>query len=123
MALPTIELSTHAAEIGPAEYVLTVGGEVDLHSAPALQAALDDVIAAGATTLVLDLRHVLFIDSTGMSVVTAAVKRLRDGGGSFVIASDKPEVLRVFRITGLDRFITVRGSLTAAMDAVRGRSA
>ena len=123
MELPTIELSTNTAEIGPDEYVVTVGGEVDLHSAPELRGALDDVLAAGARTLVLDMRGVLFIDSTGMGVVTAAVKRLREDGGSFVIASDRPEVLRVFRVTGLDRFITVRSSLTSALDEVRRRSA
>jgi anti-sigma B factor antagonist len=123
VGLPAIELSTHTAEIGPGEYVVTVGGEVDLHSAPGLRGALDDVLAAGARTLVLDLREVLFIDSTGMGVVTSAVKRLRVDGGSFVVASDRPEVLRVFRLTGLDRFITVRSSLTAAMDEIRGRSA
>jgi anti-sigma B factor antagonist len=68
---------------------------------------------------VLDLRSASFFDSTGLGVVTRASKRLRAKGGLLVLTSDSHEVLSVFRVTGLDRLLTIRPTLTASLEALR----
>jgi anti-sigma B factor antagonist len=118
-----IELATQSAEIGPDEYVLTVTGEVDSYSAHLLQEALSELFEAGADAIVIDLRPVTFLDSTGLGVITAAVKRARADQRTVVLACDGPEALRIFQVTGLDRFISIRPSLASAIDEVRGKSA
>ncbi len=122
MAVDAIELTMAAAEIGPCEYVLTLGGELDLHTAPRLRESLDALFAQGATTLVLDLRAATFVDSTGLGVITRAAKRARAGDGDLVLACDSPEILRVFRLTGFDRFLTIRPSFTDVLAELRARS-
>jgi anti-sigma B factor antagonist len=115
----TIEMQALTAQIGPAEYVVTATGELDLYSAPRLEEILDRLLDDGAREIVLDLRTLTFLDSTGLKVVMRAAKRLRAQGGGLVLAADSHEVLSVFRVTGLDRFLTIRPTLTQAIDATR----
>lgn len=61
--------------------------------------------------MAIDLADVDFMDSTGLGVLIGALKRLRETGGTLVLAGTKPAVTRVFEITGLDRIFTIHGSL------------
>ncbi len=121
-ALP-IDFSVSPAQIGPTEYVVTVRGELDMYSAPTLANAVDSLFAAGGKALVLDLREVTFFDSAALGVVTATAKRSRQVGGDTLLACDAPEVMRVLKITGLDRFLTVRRSFGDALAELRTRPA
>lgn len=123
MHAPPVEFTSTAAQIGPDEYVLTLGGEVDLYTAPRLSDAADALFAEGAKTLVLDLRSVTLLDSAALGTVTAAAKRARQAGGELVLACDSREVLRVFQVTGFDRFVTIRPSFTDVLAELRGRPA
>ena len=123
MALPAIEFSVRTAQIGPAEHVLTLAGELDLYSAPQLEHAIASALDAGAPTVILDLRGVTFFDSNALAVITAGAKRARAASGDLVLVTDRHDVLRVIEITGLDRFLTVRSSLASAVDQLVGRTA
>ena len=123
MPRPAIEFSVRPADIGAREHVLTLAGELDLYSAPELERALAESLDAGARTIVLDMLGVTFLDSTGLGVVTGAAKRARSAGGELVLVIDRQDVLRVFRITGLDRFLTLRPSLAAALGETLGKTA
>jgi anti-sigma B factor antagonist len=48
-----------------------------------------------------------FIDSTGLTVLIAAVKRLRELGGDITLRSPSPRTLRVFEITGLTQVFAI----------------
>ena len=109
------------AQIGPADFVVTASGEVDTHSAPALRAVLEGLLEP--EHIVLDLREVHFLDSAGLQAITAAARRLRRAGGELFLVSDSHEVLSIFRLTGLDRFLTVRPTLAAAVDELGARTA
>ena len=80
---------------------VTLSGEIDLGSAPAvwdaLQPALED-----AKRVVVDLSDVRFIDSTGLSVLVRAHRRLSHNGGILVVRSPSEMAGRVLRVTGLD---------------------
>ena len=83
--------------------VLTVTGEIDLRTAPDLRTHIDRVLDGGTTRLVVDLGAVDFLDSTGLSVLVGAHKRLARSGGRLVVANSPDIVARVLSITGLDR--------------------
>jgi anti-sigma B factor antagonist len=100
--------------------VLAVSGEVDVATRSALQAPLDACIDAGESTLVVDLRAVTFIDSTGLAVLVAALKRCREAGGDLRLVADSPRLLQLLAITGLDQTFSVSESPGAA---VQGTSA
>jgi anti-sigma B factor antagonist len=81
--------------------VIAVSGEADLSSCEPLRRALDEVIADGAERVELDLTHLDFIDSTGIGVLVAALKRMQARGGEIALRSPGPSVVRVLEITGL----------------------
>jgi anti-sigma B factor antagonist len=97
--------------------ILNVGGEVDLATAPQLQAKLVDLVNDGTGSVVVDLTPVAFMDSTGLSVLLAAHKRAQAGGPSIRLACPEGPVLRVLRLTGMEQVFSVYGSLAEAVAA------
>jgi anti-sigma B factor antagonist len=91
--------------------VLDVAGEVDLSTAPAMRARIDELIRDGARSLAVDLADVGFMDSSGLSVLVSAMKRMEGADGRLAIVCARDPVLKVFTITGLDRVFAIHGSL------------
>lgn len=81
--------------------VLRVAGEVDIQTSPILQEHLERVLNLGKSSILVDLRDVTFLDSTGLSVLVAGLKRCQGAGGDMRIERPQPNVLRVLEITGL----------------------
>ena len=97
--------------------VVTVEGEVDVYTAAQLRQTLDQEIADGPTRLVVDLDAVSFLDSTGLGVLVGRLKTVRNSSGWLRIVCTSDRILRVFRITGLDKVFGIHGTLDDALDA------
>src|SRR4051794_35365064 len=82
--------------------ILQVSGELDFAGVGELRAALDELRAVGWTSIVLDLRELTFIDSTGLSLLLEADRATRAAGGAFAIVDGSPTVARLLEIVGLD---------------------
>jgi anti-anti-sigma factor len=81
--------------------VVVVRGELDLQSAELLEAALQRP-QAHAANVILDLRPVTFIDSSGLSVIIAEHQRANADGFRFAVAvGEAPAVKRLFDLSGL----------------------
>lgn len=117
----TVELHAQAAQIGPSEYVVVATGDIDERSAPRLETLLDDLVEREAAAVVLDLRALLFLDSRGVDLVTRAVRRARASRARVVLVADSPELTSLFALTALDCALTIRPSLSSAIDELRGR--
>lgn len=100
--------------------VLEVAGEVDVYTAPTLRDRITDLLDAGQRRLVVDLGTVEFIDSTGLGVLVGALNRAKELGGNLDLVCSQERVLKLLRITGLDKVFTVHGSLG---NAVKGPEA
>ena len=81
---------------------LRLAGELDLSSAGDLESELKRIEDRGPQAVVLDLRDVRFMDSTGLRVVITADERAREGGWRFSVVPGPEAVQRVFRITRLE---------------------
>jgi anti-sigma B factor antagonist len=97
--------------------IVTVSGELDAHSAPVLQAELDPVTALAGARVVVDLTDVAFIDSTGLGVLVATLKHVREVDGHLHVVVSRPRVLKVFTLTGLDAVIALHPTLDGALAA------
>jgi anti-anti-sigma factor len=80
--------------------VVSVFGEIDLATAEETAAALD-LARPGARVLVLDLRGVRFMDSSGLHLAIEEQLRARDEGHRFAIVRGPEAVRRLFEIAGL----------------------
>jgi anti-sigma B factor antagonist len=96
------ELNIEISIDGPRGSV-ALTGELDIATAPQLERRLSELFGEGLSQLVLDLRRLAFIDSTGLRVVLGLV----DGAGTrdaHVVVVKGPEaVQQVFALTGADR--------------------
>lgn len=90
--------------------VIQPRGELDLGTQGELKRAVENLIVHGQVHLVMDLDGVSFIDSTGLGVLIGARRKTHAMGGSFVIRCRNEDVLRLFRVTSLDRIFTIRSS-------------
>ncbi|NEA23348.1 STAS domain-containing protein [Actinomadura bangladeshensis] len=105
-SVPDVELNVSTASQG-GHAVVTATGELDLYTAPRLQAALAGLLREQVTRIVVDLSGVEFCDSTGMNVLLSAMKRLKEQGGALELAAPRPAVRRILQVTGLDTVFTV----------------
>lgn len=81
--------------------VLRVIGKLDRATAPRLRKELLWLIDGGIRAMTMDLAHLDFIDSTGLSVLVMAMKRLREQGGDITIQSPQPTTVEILELSGL----------------------
>ena len=106
------------AQIGADAYVVSVSGELDIATAGRLGDELGRTSERGARRVIVDLVGLTFIDSVALGVLTEEARRLRASGGTCIVVSQDPRILRVFEITGLDRIFRIERSLAEAVDGV-----
>ena len=112
-----LDVATHDDGVA----VVTVLGEVDVATAPALRQELLRLTTESSAPprLVVDMAGVDFLDSTGLGVLLGGLKRVRAKGGSLVLARAEPHVRKVFEITRVIEILPIHDDLDAALDAVR----
>lgn len=100
-------------------FLVSIRGEIDAYTAPALRTELIAVIEdREASTVVLDLAAVTFLDSTGLGTIVGALRRLRKRNGHLVIVSPPASAARIFQHTGLDSVLDLHPSRAAALSAL-----
>jgi anti-sigma B factor antagonist len=88
--------------------IMSLGGEIDLYTAPRLHGELVTVLSGDAPVqVVVDMSGVDFCDSTGMNVLLAAHRRAREQGGDLELAAPRPAVRKILQVTGLESVFTV----------------
>jgi anti-sigma B factor antagonist len=110
-----MDFSVRTEEADYATHVIAVAGEADLYSAPELKRALDEAIEAGGRDIVVDLTRTTFLDSTALSVLVEATKRLRPDGGRVALVCVDRNLVKIFRITALDRLFPLFSSRAEAV--------
>ena len=99
--------------------VVVVSGDVDLGTAPdfedELARAVEDGLDGG---LVIDLREVSFIDSTGLNALVRAFERQRLAGALLALVTDDSRVAMMLEVTRLDRVLKRYPTRDEALAAV-----
>ena len=113
--MSVIGFEIRTAQLTPSTYVVSVTGEIDAFTSPALEQELDWVLGDGASDVVVDLANVGFIDSTALRVLLKALPGFANRGGKLVLVSEDRRILRTLEITGLDMKFTVEPKLAEAI--------
>lgn len=88
---------------GDGRISVALAGELDLSEAPRVEAELRAIEERDPATLVLDLRALSFLDSSGLRLVLEADQRAREAGRKLVVVKGPDAVHRVFEIALLDQ--------------------
>jgi anti-sigma B factor antagonist len=102
--MTSLDLTTTDRE-GGAHVALT--GELDIASAPKLEEEVRRLESQGRTLIVLDLRGLEFMDSSGLRALLAADSRARERGARLVIVRGDERIQRVRRITRRDERLEI----------------
>jgi anti-sigma B factor antagonist len=76
-------------------------GELDMSTAPELERRLDDARAGGATRLIVDLRDLDFMDSTGLTLLTRWSLGAERDGYELALVAGNERIQRLFELTRL----------------------
>jgi anti-sigma B factor antagonist len=90
--------------------VFAVEGELDLASSPTLEQAIDSVSEDDIDLLIVDLRELRFMDSTGLHALVKANKRAAEAGRKFAVVQGGAQIQRLLSLTGVGELLTVAES-------------
>jgi anti-sigma B factor antagonist len=100
--------------------ILTVGGELDIATAPALRERLFEAIDAGQHRLVIDLSAVSFLDSVGLATIVHAKQRLPEEGRMALAVDSSSYVMLVLESGGLPKVLDLVETRAQAIEHVSG---
>jgi anti-anti-sigma factor len=110
-------LTVRVARNGNAQ-VVALRGELDLANAGTAEGELETALADGSR-VVVDMRALEFIDSTGIALLVASLNRAGADGKLTFVPSATPAVNRVLDLTGVaERLPVANGSAAGLLDAI-----
>lgn len=113
-----IDVKTESQVLEGGTCVLSIAGELDLHTAPQFEEELLRALGNEPVAMVVDLTECEFLDSTALGILV----RMREHFGSSptgvsLVAADH-HVRKLFEITGLDSAFPIHPSRSAALKLV-----
>lgn len=110
-----LEVDVRAVGFGT---VVAIAGELDLGTAPRLNAALGSSAVVQSDAVLVDLSGVTFMDSTGLKLLLTLDNDLRGRGGRMAIACPDGAARLLFDVTGIDVHLQLYASRAAAEAAL-----
>ena len=102
--MTALELTTSDRDGGAR---IALNGELDIATAPRLEEEVRRLETEGRKLIVIDLRGLEFMDSSGLRALLAADTRARERGARLVIIRGDDRIQRVLRITRLDERLEI----------------
>jgi anti-sigma B factor antagonist len=88
--------------------IMALSGELDMSTAPILREELAQVEHSGPPAIVIDLRDVTFIDSSGLKEFLEAKSRAQSNGHRLLMSGANPQARRLFELTGTQSLLGER---------------
>jgi anti-sigma B factor antagonist len=114
MATDTLSIDITATADGSVQ-LFALAGSLDLATSPSLRSALLTAAEGEKHEIVVDLRQLEFLDSTGLGALIGAHKRASEHDGSVRLVASEGQILRLLRITGLLDVFAVYPTVEAAI--------
>jgi anti-anti-sigma factor len=99
--------------------VLAPHGSLDINTRKIFQDKLIELLDVGETAILVDLSHVDFMTSTGLSAVLYAAKRVEDISGKFAVCSINKDIQTVFKISGFDSILEIYPNVDEALSKLQ----
>jgi anti-sigma B factor antagonist len=80
--------------------VLSISGRLDTGTYGALDKKLSDMIAGGASTILVDCSKLDYVSSSGLRVFLTVLKKMTAGNGKFVWCGLQENIQEIFEISG-----------------------
>lgn len=100
--------------------VLEISGEIDFHTSRELREKFQNFFEAKNPKLLVNLKKVTYIDSSGLATFVEAFQKIKRVGGKLVLMGLVPAVRGVFEIAKLDSIFDLIDSEEKALAALAG---
>ncbi len=101
-------------------YIITPKEEkIDSVIAPSLKADLITYEIEGAKNLILDLKNVKFMDSSGLSAMLVGNRTFKEKNSSFIICNISNHIEKILKISKLDTVLELIPTLQESIDAIQ----
>lgn len=107
---------THSEKNGNVEIIEVRSGKLDADTAPAFREAME-ARCRSARKVVLDLKQVTFVDSSGLGAILASLQQLRRRGGDLRLCNLAARVRTLVKLVRLDQVIAIHGDRDQAVAA------
>ena len=95
--------------------VVDIQGHLDTNTSPEAEAAINALIDAGTSRILIDFGALDYISSAGLRVLLATAKKLKAAGGDLKICSLNDTVQEVFDISGFSSILAVSANQEEAL--------
>jgi anti-sigma B factor antagonist len=95
--------------------VVSIGGEIDLSTAPAFEAAIAQALEVSPSLLAIELSEVTFMASVGLRILAATNEKIGESTRIAVVANT-PAARRPIQLTGLDHIVALYSTLDSALN-------
>ncbi len=96
--------------------IFVLSGEVDFHSSPELRDKLQEVVQKQIKKVVINLKDVSYIDSSGLATFVEALQKIKRYGGKLILSELAAAVRSVFEIAKLDKVFSLAGTESEAFE-------
>ena len=109
-------MELHSRAVDEKRSVISVSGRLNAVSTNDLKNEIKNQVASGRTSLVIDLKEISFIDSSGLSALVSGLKLTRERGGSLSLSGLNEQTSSVFKLTLLDRVFHIFPDVEQALN-------
>lgn len=100
-------------------FIVRIEGELDLSSVSVFRQVVDNVLDSRRSKyLLMNLEDLTFIDSSGLGVILGRYKKVNLLGGKILVTNVKPQITRIFELSGLHKILAVYPTEAQALEAV-----
>ena len=103
LGLEPLQLELSCRADGDGNQIVSVTGELDIATAEQAYTYISDVIDAWPVPVSVDLSGLTFCDASGLGVLARIARHARQAGRQLSLTAARPSLLKIMRITGLDR--------------------
>jgi stage II sporulation protein AA (anti-sigma F factor antagonist) len=97
--------------------VIELEGRIDIHVADNIGGTISDLIDEGAKKIIVDLKHLKLLDSSGLRVFVGAKRMLDANNGDVKIVNMNKSIKKVFNVTGMDDMFEIYDNIDKAVNS------
>lgn len=99
--------------------IVRLQGELDHHTADRVRYKMEDeLLRDGVRHVILSLKDLQFMDSSGLGVILGRYKQVRAKGGRMAVCDVNPSVYRLFELSGLFKIVDIHDNERSAITSL-----
>lgn len=87
--------------------IVNINGEVDLYNVSELKKILFSVTDGASASVVVNMKNVNYMDSSGIGALVAGQKKMKAHNGKFALMNIHDDVLNILKLATLDKFFKI----------------